>query len=184
MPTASPWILRFLPLVERTGSVLDLACGTGRHGRAFLDAGHAVTLIDRDLAGVADLVGRAELIEADLEAVGAPWPLGARRFAGVVVTNYLWRPILPKLLDAVAPGGVLLYETFAMGNERHGRPRNPDFLLRPGELLTACAGGFDVVAYEHGREMGAEHPRVVQRICARRIPGADDEPWPLPPATE
>ena len=164
--TASGWITRFAPAVP-PGPVLDLACGAGRHLRHFRSLGHAVTAVDRDLSGVRDLAGAdgVELIEADLEA-GAAWPLGGRQFMAVVVTNYLWRPLLPAIVGAVAPSGWLLYETFAQGNERYGRPRNPDFLLRPGELLAAVEGRLTVIAYEHGR---VEHPRtaVVQRIAAR-----------------
>ncbi len=154
------------------GPVLDLACGGGRHLRHFRALGHPVTGVDRDLAGVADLAGAdgVELVAADLEAAGWPWPLGERRFAGVVVTNYLWRPLLPALVAAVAVGGWLIYETFAQGNERYGRPRNPDFLLRPGELLEAVAGRLAVVAYEHG-VIERPQPAVVQRIAAAR-PGA------------
>jgi SAM-dependent methyltransferase len=157
---ASPWIRRFAPLVRAGGAVLDVACGGGRHTRLFLGRGHPVTALDRDLAGAADLAG-AERVQADLED-GSPWPLAGRRFAAVVVTNYLHRPLLPTLVEAVEPGGLLLYETFALGQERFGRPRNPDFLLRPGELPAACAG-LMIVAYEHGLDPG---PTARQRICA------------------
>jgi SAM-dependent methyltransferase len=164
--TASGWIARFAAAVP-PGPVLDLACGAGRHLRYFRAAAHPVTGLDRDLSGVRDLAGAdgVELIEADLEA-GAAWPLGGRQFMAVVVTNYLWRPLLPAIVGAVAPSGWLLYETFAQGNEQYGRPRNPDFLLRPGELLAAVEGRLAVVAYEHGR---IEQPRtaVIQRIAAR-----------------
>lgn len=156
----SPWIVRFAGLVPPGGPVLDLACGGGRHARFFLSRGNPVTVVDRDLSGVADL-DAAERIAADLED-GSPWPLAGRTFAGVVVTNYLHRPLFPRLIEALAPDGVLLYETFAQGQERYGRPRNPDFLLRPGELLAACAG-LQVVAYEHGLDPG---PAVRERICA------------------
>jgi len=164
--TVSSWIRRFAPALP-AGPVLDLACGGGRHLRHFRALGHPVTGVDRDLAGVADLAGApgVELIEADLEADGG-WPLGGRRFAGVVVTHYLWRPLLPAIVAAVGPGGWLLYETFAQGQERLGRPRNPDFLLAPGELLEVVRGALTVVAYEHGRR-GAP-PAVVQHIAARR----------------
>ena len=158
----SPWIRRFAPLVRDGGAVLDLACGAGRHARLFLGRGHPVTALDRDLSGVADLAA-AERIQADIED-GSPWPLAGRRFAAVVVTNYLYRPLFPKLIEAVEPGGLLLYETFALGQERFGRPKNPDFLLRPGELLAACAG-LTIVAYEHGLDPG---PTARQRICAAR----------------
>lgn len=185
----SPWVARFAPLVAARGPVLDLACGGGRHLRLFHTLNHPVVGIDRDLRPVADLAGtpEVELLEADLEA-GAPWPLPAeRRFAGIVVTNYLHRPLFPAILEALAPGGVLLYETFAVGNARFGRPSSPDFLLRNGELLELARGRLQVVAYEHG-EVASPKAAVVQRICAVKDlePGAgldgDPEPRPLPAA--
>jgi SAM-dependent methyltransferase len=170
----SPWVARFAALVPAGGRVLDLACGGGRHARLFLAAGRQVTCLDRDVAAVADLADRAEIVAADLED-GRPWPWPGRLFDGVVVTNYLFRPLMPAIVAAVAPGGVLLYETFALGNERFGRPRNPDFLLRPGELLEAVTGRLQVVAYEAGLEDRHGGTRVVQRICAIRR----DEPASL-----
>ncbi len=157
--------------------MLDLACGGGRHVRHLLTRGHAVAAVDRDLSGIRDLLGTPQLeaIEADLE--GGPWPLAGRRFAGVVVTNYLHRPLLPAIVAAVAPGGVLIYETFAAGNERFGRPRNPDFLLRPGELLDVVAGHLEVIAYEH-LEVRRPRPAMVQRIAARRNVGAAGPRFP------
>lgn len=168
LPAASAWVRRFAPLIPSGGEVLDLACGSGRHLRLLLTRGHPVVGIDRDLSQLADLAGAPglELIRADLED-GRPWPLAERQFAGVVVTNYLHRPLLPAIVRAVAPGGMLIYETFALGNEQFGRPKNPDFLLRPGELLEAVAGQLEVLAYEN---LGVDEPRpaVVQRIAARR----------------
>jgi SAM-dependent methyltransferase len=155
--------------------VLDLACGTGRHLRLFLAAGHPVVGIDRDLERVRDLgaVAGVELIERDLETGDDPG-LGEASFEGIVVTNYLVRPLFPALLAALAPGGVLIYETFAQGNERFGRPRNPDFLLAPGELRERTRG-LEELAYEHGEVERADGGRaVVQRICARR-PTPDSE---------
>jgi SAM-dependent methyltransferase len=157
--------VRFAPLVTSGGSMLDLACGSGRHGRRFLDRGHRVSFLDRDLSGVADLRGheRADLIEADIEK--GPWPLAGRQFAGIVVTNYLWRPLKPQIAAALAPNGVLIYETFMAGNERFGKPSNPDFLLQPDELLDWCRdAGLIVCAFEQGEEAIA----VRQRICAVR----------------
>ena len=155
--------------------MLDLAAGLGRHARLFRARGHRVLAVDRDVSELAPLAGAdpgLSLIEADLER--APWPLPGRRFAGVVVTNYLHRPILPQIVDAVGAEGALIYETFAQGNERYGRPRNPDFLLKPGELLEAVRGQLTVLAYEHGF---AERPRpsLRQRIAAiRRAPASAD----------
>ncbi len=162
----SEWVLRFAALVPPGGAVLDVACGRGRHGRMFRDRGHAVTFVDRDVTGVADLTGAAdaEIVEADLES-GRGWPFAGRRFAGIVVTNYLWRPLLPHLVAAVAPGGVLIYETFGLGNEAYTRPRNPDHLLHPGELLEAVGGRLQVVAFEAGIRRDPK-ARVVQRIVA------------------
>ncbi len=167
----SAWVRRFLPEIPRDGpgqaTVLDLACGGGRHSRLVLAAGYAVVALDRDLSGVADLAGQPGFqgFECDLEN-GRPFPLAGRRFAGVVVTNYLHRPLLPAVVAAVAPGGLLIYETFAQGNERFGRPRNPDFLLRPGELLEAVRGRLRVLAYED-LTIDTPRPAAVQRIAAR-----------------
>jgi SAM-dependent methyltransferase len=162
----SDWVLRFLDRIPRGGVALDLACGGGRHVRLLRAHGHPVVAVDRDVAAVRALGDQSvEVVEADLE--GAPWPLGARTFAGVVVTNYLWRPLLPRIVDAVAPAGALLYETFAAGHEKLGRPRNPDFLLRRGELLEAVRGALEVLAYEHG-PVGEPPVMVRQRICAVR----------------
>ena len=165
---ASSWVLRFAPLIAPGGEVLDLACGQGRHTRLFLERGHPVTAVDVDLSGVADLIDepRLEAREHDLED-GGPFPLSGRRFAAVVVTSYLHRPLLSALVEAVALGGVLIYETFARGNERFGHPRSPRFLLEPGELLDAVRGRLRVVAYED-LVVGSPRAAAVQRICAVR----------------
>lgn len=162
------WITRFSAEVPSRGSVLDLACGGGRHGRLFLRNGCTVTFLDKDISATNDLIGNplAERIKVDLET-DAGWPLDERKFDAVIVTNYLWRPILPHIVAAVAPGGLLLYETFALGNEAFGRPRNPDFLLRPGELLETVRGQLDILGYEQRTE-GGPNPRVIQHIAARR----------------
>ena len=167
-PEASLWVTRFADLVPAGGRVLDVACGAGRHARSFLQQGHPVTVVDRDTSGVADLGEhpKVEILEFDLEA-GKPWPFAGRVFEGVVVTNYLWRPILADIVASVSPGGVLLYETFARGHEQFGHPRNPDFLLKPGELLDAVRGELRVVAYED-RIVEEPDPKAVQRIAAVR----------------
>jgi len=165
----SDWILRWAPLVPAGRPVLDVACGSGRHLVTFSGRGHPVTGVDRDpqaLAAAAwHLDGAGELLQADIE--NGPWPFAGRVFGAVVVTHYLWRPLLPTLVAAVEPGGVLLYETFAAGQETVGRPSRPDFLLRPGELLAACAG-LRVVSYEDGFESAPD--RFVQRVAAVREP--------------
>ena len=160
----SGWVQRWSTLVPPGAMVLDLACGSGRHVRWFAQRGAKLTGVDRDAAALEPLRGLGEMIVADLES--GPWPLEGRRFDAVVVTNYLWRPLLPRIVDSLAAGGVLIYETFALGNETVGRPSNPEFLLRPGELLDA-ARGLRIVAYEDGF---LEQPdaRFVQRIAAVR----------------
>ncbi|WP_119291054.1 class I SAM-dependent methyltransferase [Azohydromonas sediminis] len=172
---ASPWVRRWSPLVPVGARVLDVACGGGRHVRWFAERGCAVTAVDRDAAAVEPLRAIARVVVADLEA-GA-WPLPGETFDAVVVTNYLWRPLLPTIVASVATGGVLVYETFAVGNETVGRPSNPDFLLRPGELLTA-AQGLRVVAYEDG--FVEPPPRFVQRLCAVRAVAAAAAPVRYP----
>lgn len=170
----SPWVMRFATLLPDGGMVLDVACGGGRHARALLERGHALTVVDKDTTYVGDLSGRAEILTADLED-GSPWPFAGRTFDGVVVTNYLYRPLFPALAAALRDGGVLVYETFARGNEQFGRPRNPAHLLEPGELLGAFPG-LQVVAYETGIEDGRCGRKVVERICCVKA----QEPVALP----
>ncbi|TWB22742.1 hypothetical protein FBZ89_103370 [Nitrospirillum amazonense] len=181
----SAWVARFAPLVARGGAVLDVASGGGRHARLFHGLGHPVTAVDIDPRGVADLAGQPgiTILQADLEGE-APVALGGP-YAGIVVTNYLHRPLLPRLPGLLTPGGVLLYETFAQGNQRHGRPSSSAFLLRDGELLDlARETGLQVVAFEQG-ETALPRAAVVQRLAAVRPLAAPDldgdpEPRPLP----
>lgn len=169
--------------------MLDVACGHGRHVHLLADAGHRVTAIDRDAALLAPLAGRARTLVADLES--APWPLPGATFDAVLVTNYLWRPLLPDLLAAVAPGGLLIYETFALAHAALGRPRRPEFLLRPGELLdllrlaaqpgaaaTPASETWHVIAFEEGRlpAIGDVPEREVQRVVARRGSSSSGQP--------
>ncbi|CAN5844368.1 class I SAM-dependent methyltransferase [soil metagenome] len=164
----SAWIVRFARLVPKGGTVLDLACGAGRHTRLFAGRGHRVVAVDRDLRGILDLKDdpNVEQHELDLEA-GAPFPFAGRTFDAVVVANYLYRPILPDLVGALDKGGVLLYETFAQGNQKFGTPTNPDFLLNGGELLDLARPRLQVVAYED-LEVAEPKPSAVQRIAAVR----------------
>ncbi len=162
----APAIRRWAEHLTPEGPVLDVAAGGGRHTGLFLDRGHPVVAVDRDVTRLRELRRPGlEIVEADLE--GAPWPLAGRTFHAVVVTNYLWRPLLETIVRSVAPGGLLLYETFAAGHERHGRPRNPDFLLRPGELLDAIRGELRLIEYGHGAE-GVPIRAVRQHLLARR----------------
>jgi SAM-dependent methyltransferase len=163
----SSWVRRWSHLVPPGAAVLDVACGSGRHLRWFRERGHPVTGIDRAPEAVAAVKDLGEALQADLE--GGPWPLPGRRFGAVVVTNYLWRPLFPALRESVAAGGVLIYETFASGNETVGRPARPEFLLQPGELLGLCQG-LRVVAFEDG--FLDQPPRFVQRIAAVRAADA------------
>ena len=156
--------MQWAGLVAPDATVLDLAAGRGRHSILFAERGHKVTAVDRDVSGLPHHPD-IERLQADLED-GSPWPLGERRFGAVVVTNYLHRPLMPRLLEAVV--GVLLYQTFMDGNERFGRPSNPDHLLRDGELLELVRGRFSVIAYE-ARLISEPAMAMVQRIAARRL---------------
>ena len=163
VPTEQPsdWVLRWAPLAGR-GPVLDLACGGGRHARLFAARGLEVVAVDREDQVFPENI---EFVRADLED-GSPWPLAGRRFAAIVVTNYLHRPLFPRIAESLDEGGVLIYETFMIGNEKYGRPSNPQFLLRPGELLQAFAT-LAVAGFEQGR---VERPKaaMIQRLCALR----------------
>lgn len=159
---------RWSHLVPPVGTVLDVACGAGRHLRWFAGRGHPVTGVDRSPEAIAAVTGLGRVVQADIES--GPWPFEGERFDAVVVTNYLWRPLLPQVVASVAEGGVLIYETFADGNQTVGKPSRPDFLLQPGELLQVCAG-LRVVAYEDGFLDAPE--RFVQRIAAVRKRPAD-----------
>jgi SAM-dependent methyltransferase len=156
----SPWVERWTPLIP-AGRVLDLAAGSGRHARFLLSKGYEVTAVDRDPQSIPG----ARVVQADLED-GSPWPLPGERFEGVVVTNYLHRPLFARILESLAPGGVLIYETFMLGNERFGRPSNPAFLLRPGELLEAF-GVLRTQGFEEG-EVTVPKTAMIQRLCAVR----------------
>ena len=172
----SEWIAKWSHLLAPGATVLDVACGQGRHMQWFEGRGHPVTGVDcsPEATQAASAFGRT--LTADIES--GPWPFAGQAFGAVVVTNYLWRPRMPDIVAAVAPGGVLLYETFAAGNESVGKPSRPDFLLQPGELLAACRE-LRVVAYEDG--FLDQPPRFVQRIAAVRAGDTDPaQPARLP----
>ena len=179
----SAWVQRHARLLKPQAQVLDVACGSGRHLRWLAAQGLQVTGVDRDAQALAGLAGTGQQVQADIE--NGPWPFATQSFDCVVVTNYLWRPLLPVLQQALAPGGVLIYETFAHGQQTVGRPSRPDFLLQPGELLNAFPG-LRVVAYEDGFEPAVVDqtaqtaqtaPRFVQRLAAVNV-AADAEPPP------
>ncbi|WP_419905915.1 class I SAM-dependent methyltransferase [Kiloniella sp.] len=169
MTDPSPWVLRFASHIPEGSNVLDLACGSGRHARLFLMSGHYVTAVDKNTEKLADIENYpgTEIISADLED-GSPFPLMGKQYGGIVVTNYLHRPLLPLLPDLLSLGGTLIYETFMDGNERFGRPRNPNFLLRSQELINSYHGKLNIVAYEEVI-INDPKPAVVQRICAIRV---------------
>ena len=159
----SAWVERWSRRISQAGCVLDVAAGNGRHARYLARLGFCVEAVDRDVSGLSaqpNLAVRQADLENDL------WPYCGRQFAAIVVTNYLHRPLFPLLLDALAPDGVLIYETFMVGNERYGRPANPDFLLKPNELL-GVTEGLEVLGFEQGYAADPR-PAMVQRICARR----------------
>jgi SAM-dependent methyltransferase len=162
----SPWLVRFSPLVRVGGTVLDLACGAGRHARYLAGRGLRVEAVDRDASAIAALDGTPGVSTRIADLEGGPWPYGGRTFDAVVVTRYLHRPLFGPILAALADGAVLVYDTFMRGQQRLGRPSRPEFLLEPGELLSAFAA-LTVIAFEQGR-VESTPPAVVQRICAVR----------------
>ena len=175
---ASSWVKRWSHLVKPGGCVLDVACGHGRHALWFHQLNHPVVVVDRSqdaVDGIAIAALACKKIVADIE--NRPWPLAGQQFDAVVVTNYLWRPLIPALLASLAPGGVLMYETFAIGNETLGKPSNPQFLLRPGELLEVCQN-LRIVGFEDGFLSSTDNvpARFVQRIAAVNMPAATPEP--------
>jgi SAM-dependent methyltransferase len=178
----SSWVIRFASLIP-AGDVLDLACGSGRHARLLASLGHRVVALDRDAAALQRCEGEGiETLQCDLESgeAAAAWPFPTERFSGIVVTNYLHRPLFPFLFKAMAPSGILIYETFAAGNARFGKPSRPEFLLQPGELpeqVRQHAGpGIQVLAYEEGY-VALPKPAMIQRICVRRDAIEWDNTW-------
>lgn len=167
MSAPSSWVVRHASLVPK-GPVLDLACGDGRNGRLFLDAGYKVTFVDRDTSRLSDLRDNsaATVMEADLEG-GAPWPFDEAQFSGIIIVNYLHRPLFQLIAESLKEGGVLIYQTFMAGNEKYGKPRNPDFLLEYDELLDVFGESMEVVAFEQG--FLPDPHRMVQSICVRNV---------------
>jgi SAM-dependent methyltransferase len=161
----SAWVQQWASQIPASGRVLDVACGRGRHAKWLAMRGHPVEAVDRDESALHTLAGVAGMSTRTADLESEPWPYAGDQFAAVVVVNYLHRPLFKHLLAAVAPGGVLIYETFAVGNERYGRPTNPDFLLQPGELLKVAHGALEVIAYEN-LAIEAPRPALVQRMCA------------------
>ena len=167
MTRPEPWVIRFSPRIP-LGPVLDLACGNGRHGRYLLSRGYQVTFLDRDISGVTDLENhpKAQLMQYDLENDN-PWSFHNNQFSGIVVINYLHRPLLPYLPTSLKSNGIIIYKTFAFGNEQFGRPSNPKFLLHKNELFDTLGQHLDVVDFIEGKE--ANPDRITQAICARRL---------------
>lgn len=164
----SPWVESSLKHLPAKGRVLDLACGSGRHSRLLAAKNHPVLAVDRNSSALAALAGVTGVETRVMELEGETWPLAGELFAGVVVTNYLWRPRFGELLALLAPGGVLIYETFMLGNAAYGKPSNPEFLLRPQELRElAQAAGLSEIAFVEGY-VDQPKPAMRQAICARR----------------
>jgi SAM-dependent methyltransferase len=172
----SPWIVRHAHLIARRARILDLACGHGRHARIFAQRGAQVLAVDRDAEALAAINGLAGITTRQIDLESSDWPFATERFDAIVVTNYLHRPRLPHIVACVADDGVLLYETFARGNEAYGRPSNPAFLLEPGELLAAVRGRLSVVEFAQGVIVSDGRRAVVQHIAAVGL----QRQWPPP----
>jgi SAM-dependent methyltransferase len=164
----SSWIVKYAPLIRKSGRILDLACGSGRHAIWLTKQGYQVDALDRDAKALANMAGidNIDVYIVDLEA--GDWPDSGQRYDGIIVSRYLYRPLLSRLAELLNPGGMLIYETFMVGNERYGKPSNPDFLLLPNELLEIYSPLLSVIAFEQG-EVETPRPAVTQRICAKKI---------------
>jgi len=164
----SPWIVKYVPLIPKNGRVLDLACGNGRHAIWLAKQGYQVDALDRDAKALANMAGieNINISIADLET--GSWSGSGQRYDGIIVSRYLYRPLLSQLAKMLKPDGILIYETFMAGNERYGKPSNPDFLLLPNELLEIYSPLLSIIAFEQG-EVKTPRPAVMQRICAKKI---------------
>ena len=167
MEKPSPWIVNYAPLIPKQGRVLDLACGYGRHAIWLAEQGYRVEAIDRDTKAVSGLSGLDNINVSIIDLEAGVWPQSDQRYDGLVVSRYLYRPLLPTLATMLNPGGVLIYETFMVGNERHGKPSNPNYLLRQDELLEIYSPLLKIISFEQGEER-QPRPAVMQRICASR----------------
>lgn len=167
MEKPSPWIVKNTPLIRKNGRVLDLACGTGRHAIWLAKQGYQVDALDRDATAVSSMVGMDNINVVILDIEAGDWPQSEQRYDGLVVSRYLYRPLLQTLATLLNPGGVLIYEAFMVGNERYGKPSNANFLLQPNELLEIYSPLLKVISFEQGEEQ-LPRPAVVQRICATR----------------
>ncbi|MBL8482465.1 MAG: class I SAM-dependent methyltransferase [Rhodocyclaceae bacterium] len=165
----SEWVVRWAALLEPGQEVLDLACGGGRHALMLSECGLRVEAVDRNADALARLKDARGVTTRRADLEGAAWPYAGRNFAGLVVTNYLHRPLLPRLVEALAPGGIAIYETFMAGNEKFGRPSNPDFLLQEHELIDWARQWGSVLGFEQGRT-NTPRPAMVQRLCAIKLP--------------
>jgi SAM-dependent methyltransferase len=164
----SAWVTRFAPLIRSGGTVLDVACGAGRNARWLARQGWWVEAVDRDEMTISTLQGVQNISARQADLEGASWPYPGRKFDAIVVCRYLYRPLLPLLAESLAENGILIYETFMLGQEQFGRPRNPDFLLQPDELLTIYSKRLKVISFEQGI-ISEPEPAALQRICARHI---------------
>ena len=183
----SPWVVRFAPLAPKNAHILDIAAGGGRHSQFFLNQGHLVTAVDKNITSLGGLLHQEspKIIEFDMETHTSIFdqgsPLFVQYFGAIVVVNYLYRPLFSSLIDALVPGGLFIYETFAFGNEAYARPRNPDHLLKSGELLELVSGQMQIVAYEHGFVRNSDIPGVKQRLCAIKDLGLSNRDDKEPP---
>jgi SAM-dependent methyltransferase len=163
---ASSWVVKYLSLIPKGGRVLDLACGNGRHAIWLAQQGYQVDAIDREIQAVSSMVGIDNINVGILDLEAGEWPNSDQRYDGIIVSRYLYRPLLHTLAAILNPGGVLIYETFMVGNERHGKPSNPDFLLLPNELLEIYSPLLNIISFEQEGEEQHPRPAVMQRICA------------------